>query len=387
MEENVEQHILIIDDDEFYLDMLKDDLYLDGYHVLTASNADEARSILKSERVDLALIDISLNPDDLDDETGLALAKEISPRIPKVIMSTITSAEKVRKAVAPNLDGPPIAVDFFGKSEPYERLLASIRTHTGQGKSNMLKEALKVFISYKWEDDSHNKWVEKFATDLRAAGINAILDRWEVRFGDSFTDYMTSKIAEADVVVFIMTSRSVAAAEAPTGEGGAVKFEMQMATSRRIAGEKMRLIGVYREGNQTVAHLRDHKYADFRDDLRYKANIQELIDDLLGKEKRPPLGTTINNTVSPESVALSPEAKRLLSQATLDQQGFILMMATFGGLTIQTNSHNFAETGNPRSEAKWRSVIQELIRLGYIEQHDQKGEVFRVTNAGYEAGL
>ena len=108
---------------------------------------------------------------------------------------------------------------------------------------------------------------------------------------------MTSKIAEADVVLFVMTTRSVAAVEAPI-VGGAVKFEMQMASSRKIAGEQMRLIGLYREGNQTAAHLRDHRYADFRYDSPYKASLQELIDDLLGKEKRPPLGSAVDSNIS-----------------------------------------------------------------------------------------
>lgn len=151
---------------------------------------------------------------------------------------------------------------------------------------------LKAFISYKWEDDAHNRWVERFASDLRAFGIDTILDRWEVRFGDSFTDYMTSKIAEADVVLFVMTTRSVAAAEAPKGQGGAVKFEMQMATSRRIAGERMRLIGIYREGSKTAAHLRDHRYADFRDNSKYHDRLEELINDLLGVDLKPHLNTS-----------------------------------------------------------------------------------------------
>jgi hypothetical protein len=147
-----------------------------------------------------------------------------------------------------------------------------------------------VFISYKWEDEAHNEWVKKFATDLRRAGIEALLDIWEVRLGDSFTDYMTSKIAEADVVLFIMTTKSVAAVEAQKDKGGAVKFEIQMATARRIAGESMRLIPIYREGDKTAAHVRDHRYADFRDDSKYEKNLSELINDLLARETAPPIG-------------------------------------------------------------------------------------------------
>ena len=140
------------------------------------------------------------------------------------------------------------------------------------------KERPKVFISYKWEDDAHNEWVMQFATDLRLNGIDAKLDRWEVHLGDSFTDYMTSKINEADVVLFIITT---AAVEAVESRKGAVNFEMQMATARRTTGENMRLIGIYKEGDKTLAHLRDHRYADFRDDTRYEEDLKNLIDDLL----------------------------------------------------------------------------------------------------------
>lgn len=148
---------------------------------------------------------------------------------------------------------------------------------------------IKAFISYKWEDEAHNQWVQKFATDLRRAGINAVLDRWEVRFGDSFTDYMTSKIAEAEVVFFVMTTKSVEAVESPKGKGGAVKFEIQMATARLAAGDNMRLIPIYREGHKTADYLRDHRYVDFRDDSQYEQKLKELVDDLRGNVRVPPV--------------------------------------------------------------------------------------------------
>ena len=163
---------------------------------------------------------------------------------------------------------------------------------------------LKAFISYKWEDTAHNQWVQQFATDLRSNGIEAILDQWEVRLGDSFTDYMTSKIRDADVVLFIMTTRSVTAVEAPLGEGGAVKFELQMATARRTAGENMRLIGIYREGDKTAAHLQDHRYADFRDDDHYEMNTKVLVDDLLGRISAPPLGNQLQYSDRPHRITL-----------------------------------------------------------------------------------
>ena len=147
---------------------------------------------------------------------------------------------------------------------------------------------MKVFISYKWEDALHNAWVKKFATDLRKAGIEAHLDQWDVRYGDSFVDYMTSMIGEADVVLFIMTTASIAAVESSEG-GGAVKFELQLTLSRSIENKKIRLIPVYREGEKIAIYLKDRKYIDFRDDTKYETNLQNLVDDILDINQVPPV--------------------------------------------------------------------------------------------------
>jgi hypothetical protein len=73
--------------------------------------------------------------------------------------------------------------------------------------------ALTAFISYKWESEAHVRWVRQFASDLRLRGIDAKLDQWEVRLGESFTEYMQTHINAADVILFVITPDSVAAAE------------------------------------------------------------------------------------------------------------------------------------------------------------------------------
>ena len=147
---------------------------------------------------------------------------------------------------------------------------------------------LKVFISYKWEAGAHVPWVQRLAADLRSNGIEALLDQWEVRLGESFFEYMQGRIASADVILFVITPSSVTSAEAPKGKGGALKFEVQMMNARRIA-EGVRIIGVYRSGTRPPHYLRDHRYVDFRDDKDYKKALRSLTEDLLGRAGPPPV--------------------------------------------------------------------------------------------------
>jgi hypothetical protein len=151
---------------------------------------------------------------------------------------------------------------------------------------------MKAFISYKWEDEEHTSWVKRLATDLRLYNIDAILDQWEVRLGDSLSTYMATKISNADAILFIISPGFIQAAEASQGKGGAVQFEVQMASARRIAGDDTRLIGIYRCGDKLPAQIRDNRYLDFRDDLKYAKNLTILVNDLLGKSDKPPLGRT-----------------------------------------------------------------------------------------------
>ena len=99
---------------------------------------------------------------------------------------------------------------------------------------------------------------------------------------------MQGHIANADVVLFIITPEAVKAAEAPQGQGGALKFEVQMMNARRMA-DGVRIIGVYRSGDRPPNYLRDHRYVDFRSDAEYGVALATLVDDLLGRAGPPPI--------------------------------------------------------------------------------------------------
>lgn len=167
----------------------------------------------------------------------------------------------------------------FDATHPILRMKAKLESRA--------KTPPKVFISYRHESNDHQVWVMNLAKDLRARGINALLDQWEVDLGDSLSDYMALQIAESDVMLFIITNASVSAVEAQ--DGGGIKFEFQIANARRYQGTDFRIIGVLRSGDRPPKHISDNLYVDFRNDAEYESALKRLVDSLLGRRMPPPV--------------------------------------------------------------------------------------------------
>lgn len=99
----------------------------------------------------------------------------------------------------------------------------------------------------------------------------------------------------------------------------------------------------------------------------------------------PPAGETDRIPAAKRAPDLSESARDLLLEATQDPNGAIMRVGTMDGMHIQTNRRSFVESGNVRSEAMWRGVVDELHNLGLVEDRAGKGELFFLTDAGYRA--
>lgn len=120
--------ILLADNDDNFLQTRREFLEDEGLDVKPASNSTEAIAILDQGRVDLAVIDLRLdNNEDQWDVSGLELARQVAPSIPKIIVSQFTNPEVVRNALVTQLNGLPPAVDFIDKGAGQEVLLTAIR--------------------------------------------------------------------------------------------------------------------------------------------------------------------------------------------------------------------------------------------------------------------
>lgn len=123
--------VLLIDDEQGFLEALTDALEHEGNRVLKASTGEEALRILETEHVDLATIDImmppgpSLSGQTSSQETGIYLCKLITQRYPHLPLFCISVVSDV--GVISQLQR--LGVSFLRKGEtPLRTVLNKIRS-------------------------------------------------------------------------------------------------------------------------------------------------------------------------------------------------------------------------------------------------------------------
>jgi len=158
--------------------------------------------------------------------------------------------------------------------------------------------AMKVFISYTWEDSEHIEWVEDLAARLRKDGIETTLDQWDIGLGDEPTKFMEEGVRNHERVLVICTPEYKRKADKRLG--GAGYETRQMAAEILEGSANGKFIPVLRKGTRENAHpfyLGGIWGVDLREDdmARYEQEYRILLKDLSGRRKKaPPLGAPIH---------------------------------------------------------------------------------------------
>lgn len=149
-----------------------------------------------------------------------------------------------------------------------------------------------VFISYSHDSQEHKRWVLELATRLRANGIDAILDQWDLGPGGDLPHFMEQSISRSVRVLMVCTQRYVEKANAGTGGVG---YEKMIVTSDLISqiGSK-KIIPILRQsGVQDLPTFLGSKiYIDLSTDDRFETGFDQLLRELLDAPlfQKPPLG-------------------------------------------------------------------------------------------------
>lgn len=152
--------------------------------------------------------------------------------------------------------------------------------------------APRVFISYSHDDLDHKKWVLNLATRLRNAGVDAIIDQWELGPGDDLPHFMETQLAMADRVIMVCTDKYVS--KANKGAGGVGYEKMIVTASMMQTIDSNKVIPVIRQAasNDVPTFLKTKLYIDFSKDDEFEAAIDDLVRAIHGEPlfKKPELG-------------------------------------------------------------------------------------------------
>ncbi|MFF3039189.1 toll/interleukin-1 receptor domain-containing protein [Arthrobacter citreus] len=136
----------------------------------------------------------------------------------------------------------------------------------------------KAFISHATEDKA---FVVPFATMLREKGVDAWVDQWEIKAGESLVDRIfESGIKEASVFIVVLSSTSVTKPW--------VRDELDAGVTRRISGQT-KVIPVVLDDVEVPVALQHTLYLSVPDNGLAKV-VEKALHSIFELDSRPPLG-------------------------------------------------------------------------------------------------
>jgi hypothetical protein len=175
--------------------------------------------------------------------------------------------------------------------------------------------APKLFISYSWSNPEHEQWVINLATELRQSGVDAILDKWDLKEGHDAVAFMEQMVTNPEIkkVAMICDEKYTAKAD---GRAGGVGTETQI-ISRSVyenqAQEKFVAVISEKdaEGKPFLpTYYKSRIYIDLSDGDKYAENFERLVRWVFDKPlyAKPELGGTPAYLREGEHVSLGTTA-------------------------------------------------------------------------------
>ncbi|MFO0812281.1 MAG: toll/interleukin-1 receptor domain-containing protein [Gemmatales bacterium] len=194
----------------------------------------------------------------------------------------------------------------------------------------------KAFVSHASEDKE--RFVLDFASKLRANGVDAWLDRWEMLPGDSLVDKIFEEgLKEANAVIVVLSKHSV---KKPW-----VVEELNAAFVKRIQAQT-KLIPVLIDDCDVPECLASTLWEKINPNSDYNENVRRIVNSIYGINQKPELGNppTITSLIiddipgltRQDSIVFSTTYEEML-RTSRDQLDFkhALTLIQAKGLTLQ----------------------------------------------------
>jgi hypothetical protein len=162
----------------------------------------------------------------------------------------------------------------------------------------------QAHLSGNGTSEDKERFVRAFATALREKGVDAWVDEWEIRIGDSLIDKIYEEgLAKAEAVIIVLSSNSI--------NKKWVREELDVATINRISG-KCRIIPVILDKVDVPESLKHIKWYKVESISAIETVADHIVNAIFNIQNKPKLGQT------PQYV--SEEVKNKIEGLTLSDQ-------------------------------------------------------------------
>lgn len=233
----------------------------------------------------------------------------------------------------------------------------------------------KVFVSHASEDKE--RFVLAFAERLRAKGIDAWLDRWEMYPGDSLVDKIFEEgIKNAQAILVVVSKYSV-------GKPW-VKEELNAGVVKRI-NQGSQLIPVVIDDCEVPEGLKTTLWSRIRDLNNYEEEFERIVAAIFNRRQKPPLGAPPKYTqVTVDAIPGLTDLDALVFTHACERR----LKNNAHGISTGELLNSMADLQIP--EAEFMESIEILDRNGYIEGTRSTGgpvAFFMVTHSGFDEYL
>jgi len=174
----------------------------------------------------------------------------------------------------------------------------------------------KLFISYCWSSEEHEQWVLDLATELREAGIDVFLDKWDLKEGQDALKFMEKMVTDPKIkkVAIICDHTYVEKADKRTGGVGT---ETQIISPEIYAKEdqnKFVVIVAERDENGKAClptYYKSRIFIDLSESDSYATNFEKLLRWIYDKPlyQKPEIGKIPEFLSETNSIKLGTSVK------------------------------------------------------------------------------
>lgn len=201
--------ILVVDNQADYRRSLCDALSEHpSYEVIEAASVEETYTKVRTQSPQLAIVDVRLRDDSPQDWSGLYLARDLSNKVPILLMSFYGEkiAEELSAHVLPEFDQAAVAVGFYNKHDGSQILLemvADLLRYPTAGRAGPPVESRRtVFLAYGHSEPARKTVVEF----LQENGLRVLQVGQEGQYGDSVFDNVKRYVKRSHFGIVLFTA-------------------------------------------------------------------------------------------------------------------------------------------------------------------------------------